>query len=222
MATGSSLCLGWPGRRSQGLIKDLDLVADVAENQRDTFGSRIRDRAMILETLTLLNDTRANQVFDELSKDLRAKNRWHTHQTAFALISVARWMAANAPGGKPLALSVRVGDENVFQGQSSDQVLRIAIPTPRPNASLSVTNQGPDVFLRLTARGLPPLGKEKPIAAGLSLDVKYETKDGKSVDLTELKQGTDIKDQSEGCVRQGPVGSSGPDPPVAFRVRNSP
>jgi uncharacterized protein YfaS (alpha-2-macroglobulin family) len=160
-----------------------------------TFGSDLRDEAMVLEAVVLLGlSEHIGPLAKSLSESL-SKNEWlSTHETAYALLALSK--AVNDPKGDAkttfsfewnggAATAVSAGAPLV---ERKLEVAKAAAP------KLVVRNTGSaTLYPRLILSGLPPLGRETAGASGLSLDVQYLTADDEPLEPSRLAQGTDFK-----------------------------
>jgi uncharacterized protein YfaS (alpha-2-macroglobulin family) len=168
-----------------------------------TFGSTLRDKAMILETLLLLSsgqnapqeDTaRIHALFEEISKTLSDENNWlSTQETAYALIATAPYVQSSAGSGE-LTLDYNAAGRsgNVsFKGPAYEQPLNSVAGAASP---LSVTNRSAvPVYVKFTARGLPAEGSEPALSEGLALTVEYRNNEGSVIDPAALRAGQDME-----------------------------
>ena len=158
------------------------------------YGSQTRDNAMILETLGLLkmqNEgiTLLREVANELSAD-----RWmSTQTTAYALLAVIKFSGVNQTS-KGLRSSYVLNTGAAQKLETAKPLKVIDIPVQGTKAgSVKVTNQGEGVlFARIIKTGQPLAGQETAAANGLSVKVTYTDRNGKSVDPSQLSQGTDF------------------------------
>lgn len=157
-----------------------------------TFGSSLRDKAMVLETLGIMGMMEKGFPLAQEISDTLSSERWlSTQATAYALIAMARISAAEA-GEIQFAYSWR---------EEAEKSMKSGLPivqTPLAAGSLAggvlkVRNSGPVTFYaRLIQRGVPRPGTEKGFQNDLALDVRYYTLDGKALDPAALEQGTDF------------------------------
>jgi uncharacterized protein YfaS (alpha-2-macroglobulin family) len=159
-----------------------------------TYGSDLRDRAMVLEAAVLLG--MAEHV-GPLSKSLAeslSKGGWlSTQETAYALLALSKALGG-AAGDAETAFSYEWGGGPATAVTSAsplvERPLRVGTAAPR----LVVRNTGKaTLYPRLVLSGVPPVGQETAGANGLALNVKFETPDGQALDPTRLAQGTDFK-----------------------------
>jgi uncharacterized protein YfaS (alpha-2-macroglobulin family) len=159
-----------------------------------TFGSALRDKAMILETMMLLEDSsRTKALFEELSQALSAESWLSTQETAYALIAMFPYMRAGA-NQDPLNLDL------VLEGRSRT----VSFKTPVEQTALGSlrgregefsvrNNSSAPVYARITVRGLPEEGSEPALAEQLALSVEYRDMEGRTVDPDTLAVGDDME-----------------------------
>jgi uncharacterized protein YfaS (alpha-2-macroglobulin family) len=171
-----------------GLTTD---VPDYRELSR-TFGSSLRDKAMILEALGIMDMMEKGfPLAQDISKTL-SNDRWlSTQATAYALIAMARISAAQA-GEMQFAYAWREEPEKLMKSE----LPVVQIPLAAQNFSggaLRVRNNGNITFYaRLIHQGVPQPGMEKGYQNDLALEVRYYTLDNKALDPANLEQGTDF------------------------------
>ncbi len=158
-----------------------------------TYGSVFRNRAMALETMVILNNSQQRELAVSLAKNLSSQQWYSTQETAFALLAMSKMVAKN--GGKSLDLTF------TNNGKS------IAVKTDRAIAQreLSVTkfkeeieiknNQGNTIYATLTQTGKLPVGEELAQQQNLRLSVNYVDPLGNSINVDELRQGTEFQAQ---------------------------
>lgn len=159
-----------------------------------TFGSDLRDRALVLNSMLVLNhETGLKDMVDQVSAEL-ASGRWHsTHSVAFALMAMAKF-AGGADTGTP-SFEIQVGDralQTVRMGKPIHSTALEAVPAS--GARLTLVNPSDDhtLFVTLAVRGTPMAGDENRSASGLSIDVVYTDPDGKVIDIGQMSQGSDF------------------------------
>jgi uncharacterized protein YfaS (alpha-2-macroglobulin family) len=160
-----------------------------------TYGSDMRDEAMILETLTLMGrKTEAFQVLKSVAARLSRDYWYSTQTTAYSLIAVARFSGANGNGEKISASSSINGQSSNINSKST--VTQAEVGLPNGKAKVQVKNNGNNVlYVRVINEGKPIQGQ--PIVATndpsvLQLSATYLNTEGQPIDIAKLKQGTDF------------------------------
>ncbi|GAF86720.1 unnamed protein product, partial [marine sediment metagenome] len=87
------------GQIAQGIVKDAELTVKDYTEFAGTYGSALRDKAMILECLTVMEDPdREIVLYKEIAESL-SENRWYSTQTiAYSLLAIGKYFRANPEG----------------------------------------------------------------------------------------------------------------------------
>jgi hypothetical protein len=176
------------------LSRDLGVRVSVYRALRGTYGSDLRDKAMILTALSDLGvTTKADKLAVDVSDQLSSSEPYSTQTTAWALLALARY-ALSTPGGTALSLSYSWGTGKAVDVTSDlPMALEEVPPGSATQEVLSVANSGKaTVYLRVVASGLPPLGGETAASNGLALDVSYRDAKNRQVDPVDLALASDV------------------------------
>ena len=160
-----------------------------------SFGSTERDRAMILETLTLLGERIQSFTLVKMLSDALNSNRWmSTQETAYCLLSVAKYAAAEK-GSKEIIIEY-VDAGRTQKANSKMPVwqadLNVASKTGTDKVNFKNMSQTP-LFVRITASGIPAPGDEKANAHGLEITARFVNEKGAEISVNRLSRGTDFK-----------------------------
>jgi len=160
-----------------------------------TFGSDVRDRAMILEALLILERSGSiGPLVQSLSQSLSADRWLSTQETAYALLALARAAGGAGPEAETAFSFSWRGSEAVNVTSPTPLVQRSLDAATGSDATLVVQNRGTgNLFPRLVLSGVPPLGRETAASNGLTLSVEYRTPNGEPLDPSRLDQGTDLE-----------------------------
>ena len=159
-----------------------------------TYGSRERDLAMILETLTLMNKREeAIPVMQRISDALSADRWMSTQTTAYCLLAVARFAGTAGISNEMRYEYVLEGGKTV-QGKTQLPLVQVPLEiTGVSPASVSVTNKGEGMlFARLMLTGIPATGMVTAEESNLRMSVAYKGMDGRLIDIRRIDQGTDF------------------------------
>ncbi|UII78347.1 alpha-2-macroglobulin [Flagellimonas sp. CMM7] len=158
-----------------------------------TYGSVFRNRAMALETMVILEDSQQRELAVSLAKNLSSQRWYSTQETAFALLSMAKMVAKN--GGKSLDLTfTNNGKEIAVKTDRAIAQRSISISSAKGEILIK-NNQGNTIYATLTQTGKLPVGQELAQQQNLTLSVKYLDAVGNSINVTELRQGTELQAQ---------------------------
>lgn len=176
------------------IVEGLTTIPGEYEYFSSTFGSSLRDQAMILETLLLLN--RKDEAFPlmfDISEQLGKSSWYSTQTTAYCLVAIAKFVGENT------------GNEEFRFDVDSEQTTSRQISSERPfyqlpldvgdgtRATATIANPtGKDIYLAAFLTGTPLEDREEEVDQYLNMEVTYFTMDGRSLDVTKLDQGTDF------------------------------
>ncbi len=158
-----------------------------------TFGSSLRDRAILLETLSLMKKkTEAYGVAKTISSAL-CSNQWmSTQTTANCLLAMAQFTGKNI---KPddrfeFKLSVNGKTENIVIDKVT---FSRKLPEFDGKLAVKVGNLSEsDLFITIIQKGIP-LNVDVPVSQnGLTLRATYFSSDGNQIDIANLSKGSDF------------------------------
>ncbi|MGO3182764.1 MAG: alpha-2-macroglobulin family protein [Aequorivita sp.] len=155
-----------------------------------TYGSPFRNRSMALETLVLLNNAKERDLAISVAKNLSSDRWYSTQETAYALLAMAKMVEKN--GGKSMDLTFTNGGKSVAV-KTDRAISQRDLSLVMGGNSVSVNNKkGNVVYVTLSQQGKLPLGKELAEQRNLSIKSQYLDGAGKPIDVTKLRQGTEI------------------------------
>lgn len=160
-----------------------------------TYGSDLRDEAMVLETLTLLGRrSQAAGVLANVAARLSEDSWYSTQTTAYSLIAIAKYCGKNASGAKIIASANLAG--KTMDVNAPSYLKQLPITLKDGNNAVSVVNRGNNIlYVKIITQGQPLTGdtiKAVNNSAALSMNVSYITQGGNAVDISRLEQGTDF------------------------------
>ena len=197
-----SLTGSWRLAAAYALIGREDVAKELAnktmevETYREmsgSYGSRLRDMAMILETLTYLNDyERGRGLLTDMCAMLNTG--WHSTQSrAYAMLAISKFIGG---GDAPLsyAFTAQVnGSSKSFN--SNLPVNKFDIDAKNIKAgSVAVANKSRQIlFVSLVQTGMPVEANDVSVRDELKMTVSYRDLQNKSIDVSSLQQGQDFK-----------------------------
>lgn len=158
-----------------------------------SYGSRERDWAMILESLSLLQDrTRSAELARRISDALSSSMWMSTQTTAYCLLSMARF--SKGLTASELRFSYRIDNAQPAEASTGKSIVRISLNRPSgKTGTIRVKNLGSGMlFARLIMTGTPEAGMETDYSRSLQLSVSYRNGD-EPVDLSRITQGSDFQ-----------------------------
>jgi hypothetical protein len=158
-----------------------------------TFGSAVRDQAVLLDTLLLLKDQRrAAALSAELAVALNSDGWLSTQSAGYGLMALAhRYLGLKDQPG--FAYQWQLGNGKAQPVTVGKQVTS-SQPLPAPDGSaLRVSNPGKQpIYASLIQYASPAPGQEKVSAQGLSVAVEYLDATGNALNVVRIAQGTDF------------------------------
>jgi uncharacterized protein YfaS (alpha-2-macroglobulin family) len=190
---GGAYQMAGQGEIASSLVQGGAKVPPYAE-LNGTFGSDLRDKAMMLDVLCLMGKkAEAVPLMEEVAAGLSKDQWWSTQTTAYALIALARF------AGKVFDRNGAAAYAYAFNGSTQEgsfaaplRQQELALKEGAEN-SLTLRNKGQGVlYARVILEGVPPLGAETAAANGLFLTVDYQDMKGDAFDVARIEQGADF------------------------------
>jgi len=160
-----------------------------------SYGSDVRDRAMILETMALIKaDIKGKSILDEICRSI-GTDRWHSTQTtAYSLLAISKFISISnsSSGSATMRYDLTMGND---QGNHATEsvIAQHQITNADASNALRIKNNGDKtLFLKLSSEGTPLVGDQTNSSNDLIMSVEYYTMKGSPLNISCLEQGTDI------------------------------
>jgi uncharacterized protein YfaS (alpha-2-macroglobulin family) len=159
----------------------------------NSYGSDVRDRAMILETMALMKSTvRGKSILDELCKSIGNDSWYSTQTTAYTLMAIAKFVGNSGAGEATLRYTWNM-DGKSSSNATESVIAQHSIENVDATNQVKVTNTGEKtIFLKLSSSGIPLVGDQTDESNDLLMSVEYFTMTGTPLNISCLEQGTDI------------------------------
>jgi uncharacterized protein YfaS (alpha-2-macroglobulin family) len=157
-----------------------------------TYGSPERDEAMILQTLVAMGHMEeAFKQAQKIAKSLSQQTYFDTQSTAFALVAMGS-LAEKISG--TIEFDWKLNGKKQGEVKSAKAAYQIQLPKKTEEVgTVTVSNQSKGALYVHLASKSQPLNDTLPaIANNLSIHVSYTDLQGKSINISEIKQGTDF------------------------------
>ncbi len=160
-----------------------------------TYGSALRDEAMVLEALTIMKRrAEAAVLVKSIAAQLSQDSWYSTQTTAYSLVAMAKYTGANNTGQKINAAITASGKNSNIT--SDHAVSQTTLGWQNGKATISLANKGNNVlYVRVINEGQPLSNVVVPVnnnPSVLKVSAAYMTTNGTPVDIANLKQGTDF------------------------------
>ncbi len=154
-----------------------------------SYGSEERDRALMLNVLVTLNRTNeATEIANYLSTRLNSSDYLNTQATAMALVSMANFYSVSNISKNIDATVSQENDSKDIHSLASLESIDVV------SKSVKVKNKGDGkLFGAFIESGIPVNPVTFGYSKNISLQINYLDKDGSSINLDNIIQGSDIK-----------------------------
>jgi alpha-2-macroglobulin len=192
-ALASAYALAGKPEIAKQLIKNAPTKVPKYREWSYTFGSDLRDQAMMLETMVLLKDyNQAISLAKDVSQQL-SSNDWHaTQSVAWGLLSMAKLASGNKIG-EAFVVDYTI-DGKAGKLTSKSPVALIDMPADGGHKMVVKNMNKNPLFVRVILRGQPsvtqPTGQS--LASNLNMNVQYKTMKDEALNPAMLRQGTDF------------------------------
>lgn len=175
------------------LIANLPTKIKPYQEMAFSYGSDLRDEAIVLETLLLLNDrTKGFELVKNISTSLSDPNAWLSTQTiAWCLKSVAAFASTEQKGELKF----------IYTWNGKEVTAATGLPVAQANLSMAGAKAGSlritsaskgTLFVRVITEGVPAQGQEEDANNNLEVLVTYTDVDGNAIDPVQLEQGKEF------------------------------
>ena len=156
-----------------------------------TYGSSMRDNAMILETLTLLGERNKGMILmKQIASNLRSNNWYSTQTTAFSLLAISEFLGKNK-AGQNIQATVTINGKSQ-KVNSNEFFVNVDLPENAGNYSVQ-ENSGNVLFCDLVRSGISMSENLPSENSNLKMKVSYLNMNNQIINPTKLTQGTDFK-----------------------------
>jgi alpha-2-macroglobulin len=177
------------------LVSGLPVDLPARKDPGFTYGSDMRDEAMILETLTLMGRRmEALNVLKSIAARMSQDYWYSTQTTAYSLIAIAKFSGTyNGDNRITATASVNNQSNNINTTSTVSQTL---VAMPGGKGKVQLKNNGKNVlYVRLINEGKPVQGQQIVATNNpsvLQVGIAYLNTSGQPVEIAQLKQGTDF------------------------------
>lgn len=181
---------------ARSLISGLDLALPNRSYSYYSYcyGSRVRDQAMVLETMILLEDnTNAFKILKEISEKLNSQYWMSTQTTAYALLAASQY-AKNfaASGAMTYTYSINGSTDKKVSSTLPVSQVDLGIKNMAPG-KVRIKNESNGVlYVKVTLEGVPATGDTESKDENLRMNISYTDMSGNTIDVSKLEQGTDF------------------------------
>jgi len=177
------------------LIAGLPVYVKPYKELSYTYGSDLRDKAMILESLSLLGEkTKAAPLMLDIAHSLDTEEWMSTQETAYSLLALCEFSGTkNAKSEMRFSSSLNAG---TLVSQASSKTLyqlRYTESELGKKGKVTIKNEGNStLFAKILVEGIPLTGDKTASAKDLKMVLKYKNLKGEEIQPDIIRQGTDF------------------------------
>lgn len=171
------------------MTKDLELWPQLYRESGDTWGSNYRDSAVVLNTLTIMNDTQRTGFMIPQIAETFGSQRWlSTQETAWILMALSPYYRKYEQTPATYAIDWDMGSTDGTINRSA--VIRTLPAFESPTQTIEIRNTGAkNLYGKVITRGIIPAGKETKVEKGLGLTVQYFDQNDRSIKPANMQSG---------------------------------
>lgn len=176
------------------IVQGLDTSVEPYSELSGTFGTALRDKAIILECLAVLKmKSSGGALIQEISRNLSSEE-WHSTQTTGYCLTAMGILMSNEKEEKTYSFSYSLNGGKAKDYTSNKPITQIEIdPGTAMKGSLEFKNKsGRALYARMILNGIPAQGDRSSQQNGISMAVRYLDLDGGEIDPSQIEQGTDF------------------------------
>ncbi len=179
---------------AEQLVNQLSVEVKEYSEFGETFGSALRDKAMILESLILLNQKEnAFEMLKNISKEMNNREWLSTQTAAWCLASAASFAKKYFKEESDTDFEISVNG-NKTKMRTKIPVITIPVkPDSDGKIRVEYKNEGKNSnFIKVVTKGIPKGIDDSSVSKNLMLKVKYLDSNNREIDPIVLKQGEDF------------------------------
>ena len=175
----------------RAILADAELTAADYWEFGGTYGSTLRDQAIMLDILTLVGDyDRGIELYNQIAEKLSSSQWYSTQATGYALLALAKYLAAVKSTDVRITGTAAMPDGSRIRLDTGDLVGFVPLDPSDGGRQVSFTNTSAiPLFVTLEWEGVPKRGELEPEARNLILKAAYYDQWGNPIDISKLTQG---------------------------------
>lgn len=159
-----------------------------------SYGSDLRDEAMILESLSLLNQKdKAGHLASQIAKALGTDNWMSTQETAYSLLAMCQYAGVKANSELEFSYSLNSGEVKKQSAKKTMLQIKYSDNDFSGKTPVYLKNNGKNtLFAKIIVEGVPLTGDKTASAKNLSITVTYKNMKGQEIQPGKIQQGSDF------------------------------
>jgi uncharacterized protein YfaS (alpha-2-macroglobulin family) len=180
---------------AKSLIAGLPVTLKPYKELSYSYGSDLRDRAMILETLSLLDEkASANALVYALAKALDSDEWMNTQETAYTLLALCEYTGAKAAKADIRFTCALNASKATLQSLSKSLIqVHFIEGELGKSGQIHLHNVGTAMlYAKVLVEGVPLIGDQTASTSNLKMSVVYKNLKGQEIQPDKILQGTDF------------------------------
>jgi uncharacterized protein YfaS (alpha-2-macroglobulin family) len=190
----ASYALSGRAQIAKEMVQNLSIQTELYPDAGFTYGSALRDKALILEAAVLSDmSSKAGELARDIATELNSNNWYSTQTTAFALIAMSTYALENQSKAG-MKFSYQLGADKAIQAGSTKSFMYIQLTEKElQKGAIKIQNlTDAQLFVNVYVSGRPAVGTEKAANSALQLDITYKDRNGQNLNPSSIVQGTDF------------------------------
>jgi uncharacterized protein YfaS (alpha-2-macroglobulin family) len=183
-------------RVAENLVNGLTTTVSSYRELSYTYGSTLRDQAMILQVITRMGDmVKAKILVEEIAEKMASTQWYSTQTTAYVLLAIGKFVG-NTESSETMNFEYTLNGKKQ-EVSTPAPMFRVELPYDgKIGGTLNLSNtQNRSLFVTLQLDGIPLDPRVEDEASDIGMDIRYLTLDGRELDVSTLEQGTDFMAQ---------------------------
>ena len=174
---------------AKSLIANVSTKVSPYQEMAYTYGSDLRDKAIILETLLMMGEkTQGFELLKEISQALSNSNSWMSTQTlSWCLKAVGSFASMEQKGNIKFAYTFN-GKEVSASTELPIAQIQLPVDQIKPGSLQFVNNGSGSLYVSVIQGGVPARGAEEDEESNLAMAISYADTKGNPLDPTQLVQ----------------------------------
>lgn len=176
------------------ILAEIDTEVEEYQEIGPTYGSALRDKAIMLQVLALFEDhDKCLPLYNEIVEKLSEDDWYSTQSTAYSLLALSKYLNSISTMTRELSGSIIFDDNSKINYKIDDEIVDIIPLASNYGQQLKIINDSEiPLYATLEWEGIPLRDHIKEEEKNMSLKVEWLDQEGKEVDPAELEQGTTI------------------------------
>lgn len=179
-------------RVAKQLSNNLSLDVPNYNELSGTFGSTLRDQAIILQALSIMGErAKATPLMQIISAQLGREKWLSTQQTAYCLVAIAKY-AGEGGVSNELNFAYRQNGGKWQDIKTNKSLWQLEMENVK-KGKVEFKNKGEGLmYARIILDGIPMSGATSDVSNGINLDINFKNMDGQLISPGKIEQGTDF------------------------------